>query len=115
MSQLTKRIADLESCIGDHDAAKQIERIKQMRVTRADLEHIARGEWDRVQDAALRATPHRERWERAAPVIVTALDHDARSAPADEQAGERQDREERLEWAHSGRELNESKREHRDP
>lgn len=91
MSQLTKRIADLESCVGDHDTAKQIERIKQMRVTRADLERIARGEWDRVQDEALRAMSHRERWEHAAPVIVTALDHDSPSAPADEQANESDD------------------------
>jgi hypothetical protein len=87
MSKITGRIKAIERTmtrVANHaDTTRALERIKQMQVTRVDLENIARGEWQTVHDAELRATKYRERWERAATVCLTALDLDAHAVSRD--------------------------------
>lgn len=62
----------LKQTVNQADASHALERIERMRVTRDDLERIARGEWEHVQDTDLRASnpKHRERWERATPAVL---------------------------------------------
>jgi len=48
-----------------------------------DMRAIAAGQWDSVTSHLLLASKHRERWERAAPVILQMLNHHEYAENAD--------------------------------